>query len=386
MKKIERPDVDGAAREIDAGRRRRSEAHARIIEGIIPGGTALTITDPVHRPRTLGAVEARLVRFINDERDLAFLRLAFLQSLIILPVAAWLYAHPDFPAWIAVPYWGLVLVWWLAPYILMLHNTSHRRLFRKDFDWLNAYIPVVLGPFFGETPETYFAHHVGMHHPENNLRDDLSSTLEYQRDSFIDFLRYFGRFFFGIIVELPVYFYRRGRYGLMRRALTGELGYLLAVAVLAWWRLRPTVVLFIVPFMFTRFMMMVGNWGQHAFIDLSAPDNCYRNSITCVNASYNRRCFNDGYHIGHHLKPTLHWMEMPGDFQDNLPRYVDEGAIVFAGIDFFIVWALLMLKRYDWLARRVVVLDGVGRSEAEVVAMLRERTRRADPAPLAVAA
>jgi hypothetical protein len=166
----------------------------------------------------------------------------------------------------------------------------------------------------------------------------------------------------------------------MRQALLGEIGFLFAAAALAWWRFRPTLVVFIVPFVFTRFMMMAGNWGQHAFVDLATPENCFRNSITCVNASYNRRCFNDGYHIGHHLRPMLHWTEMPGDFLEHLPRYAEERAIVFAGIDFFIVWAFLMLKRYGWLARCVVPLDGVARSEAEIVAMLRERTRRARPA------
>ena len=37
-----------------------------------------------------------------------------------------------------------------------------------------------------------------MHHVENNLPDDLSSTMRYQRDSFLHFLVYFGRFFFFI--------------------------------------------------------------------------------------------------------------------------------------------------------------------------------------------
>ena len=46
---------------------------------------------------------------------------------------------------------------------------------------LNLYIPWLLGPFFGETPETYFVHHVGMHHVEENLEDDLSSTMPYKR-------------------------------------------------------------------------------------------------------------------------------------------------------------------------------------------------------------
>jgi hypothetical protein len=120
--------------------------------------------------------------------------------------------------------------------------------------------------------------------------------------------------------------------------------------------------------------MMAGNWGQHAFVDQAAPENSYRNSITCINTGYNRRCFNDGYHIGHHVKATRHWTEMPQDFLANVETYAKEGAIVFEGIDFFGVWVCLMLKRYDWLARRYVSLDGVKRSEDEVVALLKKGT------------
>jgi hypothetical protein len=337
---------------------------------------ALVITDPRQEPRARSALDRFAVRLLNEERDIVFARLAFLQSVLVIPLAVAFFAAPHVSWLLAIPYWLLVLAVFLGPYILMLHNTSHRKLFKRQHEWLNAYIPLVLGPFFGESPGTYFAHHVGMHHPENNLRDDLSSTLDYQRDSFVDFMRYFARFFAIGLIELSVYFHKRGRYALMRKALIGELGYYAGAAALAAWNWRATVVVFLVPFLVARFMMMAGNWGQHAFIDLAAPENCYRNSVTCINVSYNRKCFNDGYHIGHHLKATRHWTEMPLEFEQNLARYAEEGALVFRGVDFFMIWALLMLKRYDWLARRVVALDETPRTEAELIAMMRARTRR----------
>ena len=93
-----------------------------------------------------------------------------------------LFVPGGFRWWLAAVHFAL-FVHFLGPFVLMLHNTSHRSLFRKSWGWMNQYIPWVLGPFFGESPETYFAHHVGMHHPENNLEDDISSTLPYRRDS-----------------------------------------------------------------------------------------------------------------------------------------------------------------------------------------------------------
>ena len=42
-----------------------------------------------------------------------------------------------------------------------------------------------------------------MHHAEDNMREDLSSTIRFQRDSFLHFLVYFSRFFFLASIELP---------------------------------------------------------------------------------------------------------------------------------------------------------------------------------------
>jgi hypothetical protein len=69
----------------------------------------------------------------------------------------------------------------------------------------------VVCPFFGHTPETYFAHHMGMHHVENNMLDDASSTLPYKRDSIGGFLSYVGRFLVLGFVDTFMYFFSRKR-------------------------------------------------------------------------------------------------------------------------------------------------------------------------------
>jgi fatty acid desaturase len=330
----------------------------------------VSLTDPT----TAGPsrIDDIALRFINDARDVPFLRLMVVLTLTVVSTGVWLFAG-GFKWWLAAVH--LVLVFWfMGPFILMLHNTSHRRLFRAPWSRLNHYIPWVLGPFFGESPETYFTHHVGMHHPENNLDDDLSTTLPYRRDSFLAFIRYFSRFFFGIIIEMPLYFMKKKRRALAIRGVGGELAFFAMCGAAAWIDWRSAIAVFIIPYVATRFGMMAGNWGQHAFVDRDSPECEYRNSITCINTTYNRRCFNDGYHIGHHLKQTRHWTEMPEDFSRNLATYAKERAIVFQGIDFFGVWFCLMLKRYDWLARRVVVLDG-DPSESEIIELLKSRTQ-----------
>lgn len=336
----------------------------------------LVLRDPTYQPQAAESpVERTAERFIHDRRDVPFLRLMAVTTLTVVPTGLVLFVPGQFHWWLAALHLVLV-VYFVGPFVLMLHNTSHRRLFKRPWTWMNNYIPWVLGPFFGESPETYFAHHVGMHHPENNLEDDISSTMRYQRDSVFGFLRYFLRFFFFVLLELTHYLAQRKRRSLMLRCIAGEVLYYAAMIGLCFVDWRATLCVFILPFVITRFAMMAGNWAQHAFIDAASPENCYRNSITCINSTYNRRCFNDGYHIGHHIKQTRHWTEMPEDFRANVRKYDEEKALVFEGVDFFVVWLWLMLGRYDWLARRYVHLGEVRPSEAEIIGLLRQRTAR----------
>lgn len=273
------------------------------------------------------------------------------------------------PALAYLALWG----WGAPPIILMLHCTMHRSFIRNP-KWLDKLHPFVMPVFFG-MPMGFREHHIGMHHVEDNMQEDLSSTLRYQRDSFLHFLHYFGRFFFLVAYELPSYLRRKRRYALARRALLGELAQwtlVLVAFVLFDWRFALTA--FLLPLILCRVSMMVGNWGQHAFINTSLANGGLSNAITCINTTYNKRCFNDGYHIGHHVKAKRHWAELPGDFLANKALYAKQGAIVFEGIDFFMVSVLLWTGRWDVLAKRFVRLGGP-MSDDEVIALLKSRVQ-----------
>ena len=317
-----------------------------------------------------------LLDLINDPRDLPFVHL-IAQCLVLAGLGVGLFFITEHFWWFAVGYWLLVGLTTLDKFILMLHCTSHRMLFKKKYAALNKLIPVWISPFFGETPWTYFVHHMGMHHPENNLPDDLSTTMPFQRDRLTHWLMYFGRFMTIGIFELGQYHRRKGNSRMLSKMVLGELTFLLGCAVLAWFNWRATVAVFIGPMVVVRLLMMAGNWGQHAFIKHDDPANAYANSITCINTRYNRRCFNDGYHIHHHVKARCHWTEYPGEFETNKEEYGRQDAIVFDGIDFFQVWLLLVTGRYKSLAKRFVHLPGAPeRDEAAIIELLKERTRR----------
>jgi hypothetical protein len=335
----------------------------------------ISLTDPVEAPPATGVLARAFLPLIEDERDWPFVRLALAMTVVLLPCALWLLLTPGFSWWLAIAYWALLYRVFFDRFILMLHATSHRRLFRRRHGWLNAWIPWLLGPLCGETPETYLAHHVAMHHVEENLAGDLSSTMRYQRDSLGDFLRYLADFLVTSMWKLGRYHWTRGRVGLTRALLAGEWSFYALVAAALWWNWQGALVVLVVPFVSARVLMMCGNWGQHAFVDAADPGNPYRMATTFINVRYNRRCFNDGYHVSHHVAPTRHWTDLPADFLANRERYARNDSAIFSGLDNFMCWGLLMLKDYDRLARHFVDLHDPPRPHDEVVALLRSRTR-----------
>lgn len=350
----------------------------------MPADAVLTIADPVWTPPVRTGWFARAsANYIRDERDLPFLKLTLQLLGLFLPATVVMFIPGVFRWWMAPLYWGAYL-WFIGPFILMLHNTSHRTLYKREHKRLNRLIPWGLGVFFGQSPETYFAHHIGMHHVDGNLPADLSSTMRYQRDSFRDFLHYFFTFLFLGAFQLYRYLRERGRTKLAQRFLIGEVSYFAATAVLLAWNWRPALVVCVVPMVTTRLLLMMGNWAQHAFVDPDDPTNDYRTVVSFINSPYNKRCFNDGYHLGHHLKASCHWTDLPVDFLERRERMAQEGALVFEKIDYFKIWVLLMFKQHRRLARYYVNLDPAAPlSEDEVVALIHRRLQRFDPVALA---
>ncbi len=334
------------------------------------------LTDHEAAPTYGDSAFSRLcVSLLHDARDEVFIRLSL--QMIVLMIALqgglwWALHHLSAPAWLIGAVYISLWAWFVSPVILMLHNTMHRP-FLKRWKALDRLQPFVMTFFFG-LPVGYREHHVGMHHAEDNMLEDLSSTLRYQRDSFAHFLVYFSRFFFLSMIELPSYLSKHNKAKMARRAVLGEIGHLSVIGLALALDWRFGIIAFVLPYCVCRLMMMVGNWGQHAFINVHHKNNGIANAITCINSGYNRRCFNDGYHIGHHLQAARHWTEHPAELRKKAEMYAKEGAIVFQGIDFFLVSVLLWAGRYDILSRRYVRLAGP-QTDAEVEAMLRERVK-----------
>jgi fatty acid desaturase len=350
------------------------------LQARLPSITDPTTQSEAHRWDNPSALNRLLLSLIDDPRDVPFARLIFFSTLTTVPWALALYVPGVFSWWLAFAYLAFNGAMHAPRIVLMLHNLVHGRIFKKEYDLLNKWVVWGLGPFFGETPEAYYVHHVGMHHAENNLPRDLSTTLRYRRDSFAGWLHYYANFLFTGDVRLPRYCYRKGRPQLAHRFMRGEYTYYVVALAALFVNWRAAVVTFWGPLVFVRFLMMAGNWGQHAFVDPNRPNNSHLNSITCINTGYNQQCFNDGYHASHHLKPGLHWLELPNHFQQNIRRFAEEDAFVVEGMDFFMVWLLLMLGQHKVIARHYVdirhmVLGEPRRTEADILALMETRLK-----------
>ena len=307
-----------------------------------------------------------------DPRNDCFVLFTVLMLFTVLPSAVWLML--DFAWWRAALHVALVIQN-AGSYTSVLHNSCHKKVY--SVSWMNYIVPVLLGPLFGQTWNTYYYHHIKHHHIEDNGPNDLSSTLRFRRDSIAHFAIYFLRFLLLVIIELPVYFVRRGRYWNAAASFSGEVASLAFVWGLAKFNTLGALFVLFVPLIIIRFGMMSGNWAQHAFIDQANPTSNFKSSVTCIHHSYNRVAFNDGYHTSHHLHARRHWSEHPTHLVREVSVYYASRPVILQDIDFMGLWVLLMLQRYNRLAQLYVHLgpESERPSQQEIIDMLKSRTR-----------
>ncbi|KAI9665144.1 MAG: hypothetical protein M1831_002154 [Alyxoria varia] len=275
---------------------------------------------------------------------------------------------------------SVMQLYYVGTYTLMMHQHIHMGgILAKKYALFDRLFPYITDPLMGHTWNSYYHHHVKHHHVESNGPDDLSSTIRYQRDSLPDFLRYVSRFVFFVWLDLPLYFLRKQKPALALRAAFWESADLAAIALMAWFvSPRATCFVLVIPLVMIRMGLMVGNWGQHAFVDEEEPDSDFRTSITLIDVASNRYCYSDGYHTSHHLNPLRHWRDHPSAFLAQKHRYASEQALVFRDIDYIMLTVRLLRKDYAHLARCMVPMGeaqcGMGMGEREE--MLRRKTRR----------
>lgn len=217
--------------------------------------------------------------------DVVMLTNLILYMTTSVPSAIYLFRHFTWAHGLA--HW-IMQSYYVGTYTLMRHQHIHMNgvlAKRFPYNWIDLLFPYVTDPLMGQTWNSYYHHHVKHHHVEGNGPDDLSSTIRYQRDDVFHFLHYVGRFFFLIWLDLPLYFIRKQKFGLAFKATFWEIASFTSITLLAQWKFRPTLFVFILPLLLLRLGLMAGNWGQHAFVDEAEPDSDFRSSITLIDVA-----------------------------------------------------------------------------------------------------
>ena len=98
-----------------------------------------------------------------------------------------------------------------------------------------------------------------MHHVENNMEEDTSSTLKYQRDRFTDWLQYFLKFLLIGVVDTFLYLFHRKKKKIYLRFTFGELTYYAFCVVMCFVNFTAALMIFIIPVIYSRFISMLGN-------------------------------------------------------------------------------------------------------------------------------
>lgn len=217
---------------------------------------------------------------VRNPVDVVFLTHILLYLGTSVPSAVYLYNH--FSYLHGVCHW-IMQLYYCGSFTLMLHNHIHNNgLLSRKHGWFDRIWPYILEPLMGHTWDSYFYHHVKHHHVENNGPEDLSSTIRYQRDSLPEFLLYVGRFLAFIWIELPCYFMRKKKYNLALKAAASEFLSYGFIYLMALCNFKATVFVLILPLVQMRIGLMVGNFGQHAFVDENDPASDFRSSITLI--------------------------------------------------------------------------------------------------------
>lgn len=176
--------------------------------------------------------------------------------------------------------------YYMGPYTLLKHQHIHMRgVLARRFGAIDSLFPYVMDLLMGHTWNSYYYHHVKHHHVEGNGPFDLSSTIRYQRDSVADFAMYVGRFLALIWIDLPRYFFSKKQHALAFKTAGWELSSYAAIYLAFKINPRAAAFVFLLPLCCMRVALMVGNWGQHAFVDEDEPDSDFRSSITLIDVA-----------------------------------------------------------------------------------------------------
>ena len=236
------------------------------------------------------------------------------------------------------------------------------------------YVEFFLGYLYGDLPELGRTVHVRLHHKENGGPDDTAASSGYDRTRPLHFFWYLSDNIWTALGFAPyAYFKARGDEKNRSRMFWGIARYFIyfgAVFIYDW---RIGTVFVLVPLLSMNFIMAITSWVQHAFCDPEHPDDYFACTVTVFDEV---NFMNEGYHLCHHDRSSLHWSELPAHQELIRDKMKESGSVVFRDLDFMELFSeLTLLRRMDVLAQKLVPWEPMNHEQRLV--LLAKRTKPA---------
>ena len=263
-------------------------------------------------------------RFMESKTSFGILRhgmdawyLPFLAGQTALMAALWTGWLSSWPAWLA---WYAV-AWLAVSSANIKHNHMHRRTFRAT--WANLALDHWLGLMTGTTATSILTEHNLRHHGHSNSEDDfVRASLVGFRSQWLNVLCFFPRAAYELYVRKPLDFplWWGTNRTLFWRGLAEQATLWGTFATLLAFDWRATLLYVALPWLHGQWWLVTFNLLHHQAL---APNDPWQNSRNLVNHWTNLLFFNVGYHTAHHLRPTLHWSELPRFHAEHVAPRID---------------------------------------------------------------
>lgn len=324
-------------------------------------------------------------RVLKDPRDEPILAAAITLGLTAVPVFVAQLVIKDVSWVLVAAFYAFVYgpnIRAFARSFSCMHQEGHRvggmfkrpsrleKLTGNSFLYMFFAIPMGLIP--------HAAAHLQQHHRENAGPLDVYATARYDHANAWHFIVYMVRevMYQQLMVSPYLYFKSRNRSTQMRSMIVSNALYLALFVLLALYSLPIAVFYMAIPWCASNFLMGVIHWSQHAFYgDQQDPKDFMYNTVTLLEKPVNM--LNEGYHVCHHHWENVHWSESPALFERIKGEMKAAQSIVFRDLGVLDLFVLLMLRRFDALARKLDWWEPL--THEEKVALLK---RRVAPAPI----